>query len=693
MRFLILLLIQFSVVTGVFANRSDLELNVMDFGAKGDGRRNDAVAFQNAINLAAKTGKVLRVPVGKYYIPATASLNIPSGVTIEGSGKASSVIFTDSLYTADQPSLVHIGGEDISIKALGFSGGRPVAADQKSKRTAGRYTLVNISFDTKASERVLIENCGFSDAHGRGIIFRGKNITIKGCDFRRIGRYNIDFKAVDGAISNFGRNESADIHILNNTFSYIGTHAISTYRINRVNLQGNILSHISGIGLANHQCQNLNIRENRIEYTGDNGIDVQRCSQTIISGNFFFAAGNKNAGDAGSAAAIFYGDDYAQGTAVNAVISDNFIRGAFSFNHKNPESHSQSCGIYVIDAFRVKVRSNNISSIGDTGNPRELMGIEDGNGIMIVNSKKGRSEDILVEGNSVSVTKNNGIFVNGQGRDIKVVNNTVSAAGGNGIYMSAVATNLFGMIRNNIVTDGRNWFSKDVCADIFVEAINGWLSHLNISANQLRNNKRLTYNTLKDSVFTTHGIYFSGKGYTKLNNLIVADNQISGHRTDEIGFAEIVSSYEVTPGKPFPATGFKNNLSGSTDDQPAVIIPGFHQKRKPWIISESFASSVPEYGNYSQGSVIYNVLNPLERWIAVNSGFAAQNVWEKERPVGLGRTIYVGDQTWRCIKAGRTGGKIFNAQGDTARDGSVIWEHMGKRVTFRKIIAGSGLPD
>jgi len=688
MRLLFLLLIQFATFKGALAHEDDSALNVMNFGASGDGKKNDAVAFQNAIDEAAKSGKVLRVPAGKYYIPANASLSIPSGVTIEGRGKASSVIFTDSLYTADQPSLVHISGEDIILKGVGFSGGRPVAADQKSKLTAGRYTLVNISFDTKASERVVIEDCSFSDAHGRGIIFRGRDITIRGCDFKRIGRYNIDFKAVDGAISNFGRNESADIHIIKNSFSYIGTHAISTYRINRVNIEGNVLSHISGIGLANHQCQNLNIRENRIEYTGDNGIDVQRCSQTIISDNFFFAAGNKNAGDAGSAAAIFYGDDYAQGTAVNAVISNNFIRGAFSFNKKNSEAHSQSCGIYVIDAFHVKVTSNNISSIGDVGNPQKLMGIEDGNGIMIVNSEKGRSEDVLVEGNSVSVTKNNGIFVNGQGRDIKVINNAVSSAGGNGIYFSAVATNLFGMIRNNIVTDGRNWFNNDVSADIFVEAVNGWISHLNISGNQLRNNKRLTYKTLKDSVFTTHGIYFSGKGYTKLNNLIVADNQISGHKTDEIGFADIVSSYEVTPGRPFPATGFKNNLSGSTDDQPAVIIPGYHQKHKPWIISESYASSVPEYGNYSQGSVVYNVLNPLERWIAVNSGFATQNVWEKGRQVGLGRTIYVGDQTWRCIKAGRTGSKVFTAQGDTVKDGSVIWELMGKRVMFRKIAAG-----
>lgn len=685
MRFLIILLLQFTVPALALSQTESAELNVLAFGASGDGTKNDAAAFQKAIDEAARSGRVLRVPPGRYYIPADESLTIPSGVTLEGKGKFASIIFTDSTYTADQPSLIHIGGEDIVLRGLGFDGGRPVAPDQRSRRTAGRYNLINISFDTKASERVLIERCSFSNAHGRGIIFRGREITIQDCDFLQIGRYTIDFKAVDGAISNFGRNECADIRILRNNFQYVGTHAVSAYRINRLDIEGNKLSQISGIGLANHQCQNLNIRANRIEYTGDNGVDVQRCSQTNISDNYFFAAGNKHAGDAGSAAAIFYGDDYAQGSAVNSVISNNFIRGAFSFRTKNPEAHTQSCGIYIIDAFHVKVLSNTINGIGDITSPKKIMGIEDGTGIMIVNSKAGRSEDVLVDGNSVSVTKNDGIFVNGQGRDIKVINNSVNSAGGHGIRFSSVATNLFGMIRNNTVTDGRNWMNAAVAADILVETANGWITHLNISGNQLRNSRRLGYNNLKDSVHTTHGIYFSGSGYAKLNNLIVADNQITGHLIDEIGFADITGSYEVVKGKAFPVTGFRNNYAGSTDDQPSMIIPGYHQKRKPWIISESYGSSVPEYGNYSKGSVIHDLGNPPERWIALNSGFAAQSMWEKERRVGLGRTIYVGNQTWRCIKAGMTDQKIFESKGPQVTDGTVVWDLMGERVRFKKV--------
>jgi len=663
--------------------QNDIVLDVKQFGAVGDGKHNDAPAFQKGIDAASKEMKILLVPSGKYYIPSTSSLNISSNVTIQGNGKENSLLVTDTVADAGHPALINVQGEHITIRGLGLSGGRPVAPDQKSVESKGRYSIMNISFDQKPSENVLIEECRFSDAYGRALLFKGKDITIRNCDFLRLGRYNINFKPLDGAISNFGRNECADIRILHNTFQFVGTHAISSYRINRLTIEDNYLSQISGIGLANHQCQNLRITLNRIEFTGDNGIDAQRCRQTLISSNHFYCAGNKNAGDAGSAAAIFYGDDYAQGTARNTIISENFIRGEFNFDTDTTAARSQSCGIYVIDAFHVKVLHNTINGIGDNQNRKTINGIEDGNGIMVVNSAKGQSRDIVLDGNSVYDTKNNGIFVGGQARDLKLVNNHVNAAGGHGIYFSAVATNLFGLIKDNSVTDGRNWLDKKVAADIFIEAKDGWITQLNISGNQLRNSKRLTFHSMKDSVYTTHGIYFTGVGFTKMNNLIVADNQISGHELDEIGFSSVVTSYMVTKDKPYPATGFRDNYSGSTDDLPEVIIPGFNQKNKPWIITQSFGSKIPAYGNYSKGSVIRDINNPPQQWVATNSGFAAQNSWEKSKPVNKGQTVYAGTKVWRCVKAGRTGALMFKTTADTATDGTVVWELMGDRVVFK----------
>jgi hypothetical protein len=659
-------------------------LNAKNFGAKGDGKHNDAPALQKAIDEAAKTHKTLLIPAGTYFLPAKSTLNITSGVTIEGDGKELTKLVTESVTDTLYPTLISIAGANITLRGLAMSGGRPIAEDQKSDQLAGRYTVINISFDIAPSSNILIDKCQITDAYGRGLLYKGNHITIQDSEFFRLGRYNIDFKPIDGAISNFGRSECSDIRIIHNAFKFVGTHAVSSYKVNRLTIEDNYLSQISGIGLGHQQCQNTTLKGNRIEYTGDNGIDVQRCQQTLITANYFYAAGNKNAGDAGSAAAIFYGDDYAQGLAVNAVISNNFIRGDFNFKPDNIKGHSQSCGIYIIDSFHIKVLQNTISGIGDKESPRKIIGIEDGNGIMIVNSKKGQSRDVLVDGNSVTSTKNNGIFVNGQSRDLKVVNNNITAAGGHGIYFSSVATNLFGIIKDNTITDGLNWFNKTVAADIFIEAKNGWLTHLNISSNQLRNNQRATEKNMNDTVQTTHGLYFTGQGFAKFNNLIVTDNQISGHKEDEIGFSDKVLPYSIFADRPSPLTGFRNNFSGSTDDEPQSIIPGYHQKSKPWIITESYAFTVPAYGNYSKGSVINNLSNPAERWIAQNSGFAAQTPWMSNVKVTKGKTVYVGDQVWRCIKSGTTGATAFNGAAKTAVDGSVNWEAMGKRVMFVK---------
>jgi len=672
-----------NILAAVSPKISDSVLNVMKFGAKGDGIQNDAPALQSAIDEAARSLTPLVIPAGRYYIPSGFTLKIPSRVTIEGVGKDKSLLVTDSALNHAFPTLISIQGDKVVLRGLGISGGRPIAADQKSKASSGRYSLINISFDGKASTDITIENCLLSDAHGRALLFKGNNITIKDCDFLRVGRYSVDFKAVDGAISNFGRNECFDIKIIHNTFRYVGSHAVSAYRINRLTIEDNYLSQISGIGLANHQCQNIRLTENRIEYTGDNGIDVQRSQQTLITSNYFYCAGNKNAGDAGSAAAIFYGDDYATGTANKAIISNNFIRGEFSFNKDTVASRSQSCGIYIIDAYHLKVLHNTVNGIGDNADRKKVLGIEDGNGIMVVNSAKGKSEDIILDGNSVFDTKNHGILVTGQGRDIKVINNDVRSAGNQGIFMSAVGTNLFGSIINNTVTDGRNWFGNKIAADIYVEATNGWITHLNISDNQLRNNKRSTYKTRNDTVYTTHGIYFAGNGFAMLNNLLVADNQITGHRIDEIGFGSKVASYMVEMNRGYPSTGFRNNTSGTAEDLPWDIIPGYNQVAKPWIITETKLPRIPDYGNYSKGSVIHNFTNPPERWVAMNSGFAAQDKWQSNKLVEKGQTVFIGSKVYRCVKAGRTGRALFSSIKKNVQDGTVVWEAMGDRVIFK----------
>lgn len=60
------------------------ELNVRDFGAKGDGKTDDAVAFQEAIDeAAAARGLTVYAPPGNYVFKS--SLNVPASVCLRGS--------------------------------------------------------------------------------------------------------------------------------------------------------------------------------------------------------------------------------------------------------------------------------------------------------------------------------------------------------------------------------------------------------------------------------------------------------------------------------------------------------------------------------------------------------------------------------------------------------------------------------
>ena len=65
------------------AASKDFTLNVVKFGAKGDGTTDDTAAFRKALDAAGKNGGgIVQVPVGNYLIKT--NLSIPTCVTLEG---------------------------------------------------------------------------------------------------------------------------------------------------------------------------------------------------------------------------------------------------------------------------------------------------------------------------------------------------------------------------------------------------------------------------------------------------------------------------------------------------------------------------------------------------------------------------------------------------------------------------------
>ena len=60
----------------------DSQINVHDLGAKGDGKTDDTLAFQKALDQAGEKGGIVLVPPGQYRLNGV--ISVPEGVTLEG---------------------------------------------------------------------------------------------------------------------------------------------------------------------------------------------------------------------------------------------------------------------------------------------------------------------------------------------------------------------------------------------------------------------------------------------------------------------------------------------------------------------------------------------------------------------------------------------------------------------------------
>src|SRR5262245_4033262 len=61
-------------------------VSVRDHGARGDGHTDDTAAFQKALDAVAEGGGTVQVGRGNFYFAG--HLNVPSGVTLEGTWKS-----------------------------------------------------------------------------------------------------------------------------------------------------------------------------------------------------------------------------------------------------------------------------------------------------------------------------------------------------------------------------------------------------------------------------------------------------------------------------------------------------------------------------------------------------------------------------------------------------------------------------
>ncbi|MHC4743393.1 MAG: glycoside hydrolase family 28 protein [Planctomycetota bacterium] len=102
--------------------------NVIDYGAKGDGKTNDAAAIQKAIDACAKTGGRVLLPAGKTFYSGAIHLkgnidfHVEKGAILLGSSKEEDYgAYVDALINAvDAPNISITGGGEINGNASAF---------------------------------------------------------------------------------------------------------------------------------------------------------------------------------------------------------------------------------------------------------------------------------------------------------------------------------------------------------------------------------------------------------------------------------------------------------------------------------------------------------------------------------------------------------------------------------------------
>lgn len=91
--------------------------NIRDFGAKGDGKTDDTVAFKSAMAfIASNNGGTLTVPDGDYVV--TAPVSLPSGITIAGTNGLQSQASTSHLIRQN-PARITLSGTNRSLFTIG----------------------------------------------------------------------------------------------------------------------------------------------------------------------------------------------------------------------------------------------------------------------------------------------------------------------------------------------------------------------------------------------------------------------------------------------------------------------------------------------------------------------------------------------------------------------------------------------
>jgi hypothetical protein len=372
-------------------------INVMDFGAIGDGSANDTAAFSAAIDKAVSEDKTLYVPSGSYNLSNWTQKQIDNPLTIIGEGKDLTIITGASTNFIRFSQSLRI--ENLTFKTFDkFLYGRVSAS---ATLPVEEVSIKNVVFDGGAFAIILEGDAGDNAQSGARLV------EVRGCRFTNLtfaGFYaywkRMDNVVVDG---NIYSNISGPSSVFAN---FIGFDVVSGTR-QRVSVTNNYITNVSTTSTSPVEVQGCMIHEADEAIVSGNvisflttaattkedveGIYIRDVGRAIVTNNILRAV---EAGDG----VIDIKEDC--GTA---LVSENLIDNSGGYAYEG----GSGIQCYIGECF---IKNNRIKNVG-------------GFGINVVDAAP--TEETVIEGNWIEgVDALAGIFAL-CGSFSRITNNTI----------------------------------------------------------------------------------------------------------------------------------------------------------------------------------------------------------------------------------------------------------------------------
>ncbi len=318
------------IILGTLNGLANGIINVKNFGAKGDGRNDDAKSIQAAIDAASPLSTtIIYFPPGIYNIGSFVKtkvflinycINLHSNLDIKGDGDNTVIRIADHLFdkkdTSDNAHLFYGSGiKNISISDLviDMNGGNNLVPPNVLKNHAAIFAYGGENYHIY---RVTIKNC--SGTNMLNIMNDGKNLSVENCRFLNGGNYvgvpvanrgQIDFSFVysewDSTIvkDNIFQQQNIDIALANYTggIELHGSNSVASDNwiegcwpaiyiasskrlLENVIVENNKISNsVTGISFwINYPMRNISIINNSIHLTGARSDKIALCSGIMI---------------------------------------------------------------------------------------------------------------------------------------------------------------------------------------------------------------------------------------------------------------------------------------------------------------------------------------------------------------------------------------------------------------------------